>query len=179
MRLRTACPLHSDSDGKEYYFNELNGETSWTIPTASEQPKPAGTTDPAAAGDNSEFAPSNPASMTINVPDYGAGNGRGRSSSMPDLSGLAGLMGERGLQRVLVITVCSVVVIIQASIFLDRTLGDGGPEAYGVAVGSVSLGFSVVTLLIAKKYPSTFSEWSVPKVRGELTSSRETQASES
>ena len=91
---------------------------------------------------------------------------------MPDLSGLAGLMGERGLQRVLVITVCSVVVIIQASIFLDRTLGDGEPEAYGVAVGSVSLGFSVVTLLIAKKYPSTFSEWSVPKVRGELTSSR-------
>jgi len=49
------------------------------------------------------------------------------------------------------------------------TKSNGSTEAYGVAVGSVSLGFSVILLLVAKKKPSLYSNWTLPKVRGELS----------
>ena len=66
-----------DSDGKEYYFNELTGETSWAIPEEAGQQKPALTSDSGEPND-AEFAPAregNDQSSMMAVPDFGASGG--------------------------------------------------------------------------------------------------------
>ena len=158
-----------DSDGKEYYFNELTGETSWIVPEdagASAPPAMVESGLASAAADSSEFAPrAEPASM-MSASGFGAeGGGRGRSSSYAEFESL---MGERVLPRLLLIMFCSFVVMLQSSIELGRG-SEKGTRSYGIAVGSISLAFSLGLFVFAKLRPSKFSNFVVPKLPGELS----------
>ena len=140
------------------------------MPTGSEKPK---VPEPGAIGDSGEFAPAAETPIRINVPDYGAssgGNGAGANYKGGALSdSLSALLGDWAGPRMLILFVCSIVVIIQSSIALDRTGGDGGTESYGIAVGSVSLGLGLGIVALAKFKPSLFANWTLPTVPGELS----------
>ncbi len=163
-----------DSDGKEYYFNELTGETSWVVPEV-EGTRPqvqdgdgAGATS-AAAGDSGEFAqPAVEQPSMMSLPDYGAGNG-GRPRSSSYYAELESLIGERVLPRLVIIVVCSFIVMLQSAVELSRALGETGTRAYGVAVGTVSLAFGLFLFTFAKLRPATFSNFVIPKLPGELS----------
>ena len=162
-----------DSDGKEYYFNELTGETSWSFPEGDKKPAssfeasspPVNPIAPSMASDSAEFAPSEEPPM----PSYGNGGKANFGRTAPGASGISATLGSGVMTRVCIMMFCSVVVLLQSAIYLGRTTGDGAAESYGIAVGSVSLGFSVIFVAIAKYKPSTFSNWVLPKLRGELS----------
>ena len=162
-----------DSDGKEYYFNELTGETSWTWPEGDKRPEmaspPVAAMVPTMASDAAEFAPAEEPPM-VTAPQYGNGGKRAGGFPMaPGAAGLASTLGDGVLSRVLIMIFCSVVVTLQSAIYASRTEGDGAAESYGISVGSVSLGFSLIFLAIAKYKASTFINWTLPKIRGEFT----------
>ena len=46
---------------------------------------------------------------------------------------------------------------------------DGAAESFGIAVGSIAISFSVLLLLLAKRQPGTFVNWTLPKVQGDLS----------
>jgi len=164
-----------DSDGKEYYFNELTGDTSWSFPEGGE--KKAAPVTPTVAHDDMEFAPSVEPGMvsvdnTPNPVSYG-------KRAVGGANGVSSLLGDGMLLRVLLLLFCSLVVLISSAIELGRAservlIGElavlksnGSTEAYGVAVGSVSLGFGIIFLALAKYKPDTFSNWTSKK--GDLT----------
>lgn len=103
----------------------------------------------------------------VQPPNYS--NGGGRMGGAAGSAGLSATLGTNVLPRVLIIMVCSFVLFLQSVIYSNRTLGDGGAENYGIAVGIISFVFSAAYLFLAKKKPSTFSNWVLPKVRGELS----------
>ena len=170
-----------DSDGKEYYFNELTGETSWSFPegdlkppaVAAVQSPPVVMQMPMSAADSSEFAPAEEPPM-VQPPNYGNGGkragfpGRGGGSG-----GLSATLGEGVLPRVAILMFCSVVVLFQSCISSGRVPEDavayGAAENYGISVGSIALGFCIGFLTLAKKKPDVFANWTLPKVRGDLS----------
>lgn len=162
-----------DSDGKEYYFNELTGETSWSVP--EEGGKPAALTsgspdmgDKDEMAESGEFAPG-PYDGGMMVSSGGGGGGEGRSRSGSMYAELSQLVGERVLPRLIMIVLCSFVVMLQSSVELGRASGDGGTQSYGIAVGSISMGVTLGMLGMAKLKPQTFSNYVIPKIPGELT----------
>ena len=105
----------------------------------------------------------------VAAPAYGNG---GKHLSGWDQAGLAAVMGPGVLPRIMVIKFCSVVVLLQSSIYAGRTAGDGAAESYGISVGSISLAFCIFFTALAKYKPSTFANWVLPKVRGELSATQ-------
>ena len=145
-----------DSDGKEYYFNELTGETSWSLPEA----------EPPAQADDDESKELEPTDQPgiVAIPDYGTA----RRKSSGKYAELESLMGERVLPRLLIIVVCSVIVMLQSAVGLG--LSSILPNAgYGLAVGLVSLLLALFLIVFAKLKPAMFSSFVIPKVPGELS----------
>lgn len=161
-----------DSDGKEYYFNELTGETSWSWPESAEK-KPVANSPPVAvisptmSSDASEFAPASEQPLPMAMAPHSGKRSEGGGSSP-----LNATLGAGALPRVLIVMFCSIVVLIQSAIVSGRTVGDGAAEAYGISVGSVSVAFSAIFLGVAKFKSVTFSTWVLPHVRGDLTVSQ-------
>lgn len=46
---------------------------------------------------------------------------------------------------------------------------DGAAESFGIAVGAISLSFSLMLLGFAKRKPGAFANWTLPKVKGDLS----------
>jgi len=178
-----------DSDGKEYYFNELTGETSWQVPAQELESRPAEPI-PAkvdlSAADDGEFAPSTaPANdmIAVSMPSYGGpqdGNGgvRPRPGSLSaKYEELGAIIGEVVLPRLLIVTVCSLIVFVQSAIALSRPTGippagdpyPAGPKKYGISVGVISFAFCAMLLMLARFKPAVFTDFTVPKVPGNLT----------
>ena len=172
--------LAKDGDGREYYFNELTGEVSWTIPVVDGEP-PAngggnngvaqGVAVNAAAVDEAEFAPSNGAGdapPSVMAPGGFPGGSRERSTSKAArvaeaAAALATTLGEGSLQRFCLILLCSVMLIIQSSIKSYPTQEFDAHHAYGIAVGSISLGVTVFYLAWAKLKPAKFENFMLAK----------------
>ena len=104
-----------DSDGKEYYFNELTGETSWSVPQdskpkaapAAAEPTPV---HPSISADADEFAPAE-APPVVQPPMFG---NPGKRTGGAGSSGLSATLGTGVLPRVQIIIFCSVVVLFQS-----------------------------------------------------------------
>jgi tetrahydromethanopterin S-methyltransferase subunit B len=145
-----------DSDGKEYYFNELTGETSWNLPEA----------EPPAQADDDESKEMELTDQpgTVAIPDYGTA----RRKSSGKYAELESLIGERVLPRLLIIVVCSVIVMLQSAVGLglSSTLPNAG---YGLTVGLISLLLAMFLIVFAKLKPAMFSNFVIPKVPGELS----------
>lgn len=165
-----------DSDGKEYYFNELTGETSWVVPQADAvQQSGAADVEEVAVEDDSEFAPpregNGPHSM-MSVPDYGGDSSGKRPRSSSYYAELEGLIGESVLPRLVIVCVCSFIVMLQSAVELSKASSAGldtGPRSYGVACGTISLAFSLGLLIFAKLKPSVFANFVIPRLPGELS----------
>jgi len=166
-----------DSDGKEYYFNELTGETSWVVPAEGDSRPEAAPVkvDIGGATDSGEFAPP---SDVLPVATYGSTDGgNGSSHPRPAASSLAAkyqdvqaTLGEEMMPRLLIVLACSIIVMVQSAISLSRPDGFAeGPKKYGIAVGAISLGFCLMLMGFARAKPALFSDWIVPKVPGQLT----------
>lgn len=156
-----------DSDGKEYYFNELTGETSWVVPGSDVNAATnASSVSVTAAEDGSEFAaPLSDPEPVLSFANAGVGNaGRSRSTSYSEL---ASLVGDRILPRIILILICSFILMLQAAIDVGRK--SGGTTSYAVAVGSISLGLSLALLIFARKQAQLFANYVIPKVPGELS----------
>jgi len=146
-----------DSDGKEYYFNELTGETSWTYPTAAEP-----TTAPAFQDNmpgamvtgavvepqQSEYPPVS-ADFPVGVGAQRGGNGRLLSDTF----------GE-GLPKLLLLVAASFVLMIQACITSGHKPGDAH-SLYAIAVAVVSLGLTVGFMLFAKLRSAKFNAFTL------------------
>ena len=145
-----------DSDGKEYYFNELTGETSWNLPEAE---PPAQADD-----DGSKEMELTDQPGIVAIPDYGTA----RRKSSGKYAELESLIGERVLPRLLIIVVCSVIVMLQSAVGLglSSTLPNAG---YGLTVGLISLLLAMFLIVFAKLKPAMFSNFVIPKVPGELS----------
>mmetsp|Transcript_16881 Transcript_16881/g.28054 ORF Transcript_16881/g.28054 Transcript_16881/m.28054 type:complete len:420 (+) Transcript_16881:35-1294(+) len=186
------------ADGKEYYFNELTGETSWTLPAVAQPAVNVAplVSEPAApvaskleAGAITPQAVSAPVSGASLVVAPGATpNAEPRSSTRPfaNVRGSLAALGD-SLPKLLVISVCSFVVMLQASIEYSQAGPDGtfqiavpgsglakvplalGPTAYAIAVGTVSLAFTIGLLLFATLRPNVFQAVSVPLPRDKGT----------
>jgi len=96
-------------------------------------------------------------------------HGNGAARARFDGAGVSDILGAGMLPRLMIIMFCSLVVLLQSSIDASRTSGDGAAESYGISVGAISFGFTIVFILFAKKKPDTFANWVLPKVRGELS----------
>ena len=192
-----------DADGKEYFFNELTGETSWKFPDVGGQPVSAAVSESVTspsqivASDSSEFAPASdlqPPQPAMAQPNF-LGGGVAKRAGPGGYGGVSDVLGEGVLPRVLIIIFCSCVTLVSSAIEVNRvdelnalignttltevdeTLGVTGPlngaaEAFGVAVGSISLGLCIMVLLLAKYRPVKYMQWTLPKVRGEWTVSQ-------
>lgn len=108
----------------------------------------------------------------VMAPSYGNGGKRAAFPMGPGAAGLVMTLGDGVMSRVLIISFCSFVVLLQSFFVIGRTTGDGAAESYACAVGAISLAFSLLFLALAKFKPSTFSNWVLPKVRGELSISQ-------
>jgi uncharacterized membrane protein len=151
-----------DSDGKEYYFNELTGETSWKVPEAESNGAAAAesATPGVAAADSAEFARNDPADDGAAGDEVPQRPSRRSFSARLDVSGLSGTLGEGVLPRLFVIMFCSLVLLIQAAINITLEHAE-----YGVAVGSVSLGLTILFCLYAKYKPQRFATWKATKLK--------------
>jgi len=173
----TELPPHwrsaKDADGKEYYFNELTGETSWKVPGSEDAATKKPTTPSAVvAADASEFAPAAEAPIQIVPAKIGGGKRTG-----PAFGGVSGTLGDGVFPRILIIIFCSLVVLISSSAAVGRkdtanalagvAVMNGAAEEFGVAVGTISLIFCCFIVLFAKYKPDKFSNWTLPKVKGE------------
>lgn len=168
----------SDSDGKAYYFNELTGETSWDFPgedgaSAGGRETSSGVAvDPVAGAATSRVSEMPGAMADPEAPAF-VTTKQSRAVAGGD-SSLEQLLGEGGLQRIVIIAFCSCVVLIASAIELDRKGSisslagvtiDGTAESYGVAVGCISLASTAPYMWLAKKRPDTFANWTLPKAR--------------
>lgn len=171
-----------DSDGKTYYFNELTGETSWDFPgeggasTVGRETSAGVAVEPAGAYSDPTVG-EGPASKASEMPgvmaDPAAPNfGVSARAAPGGPSSLEATLGEGGLQRMVILIFCSCVVLISSAVRLDQSkkvFQDGKAEAYGVSVGCISFVSAVAYVWFAKYRPATFSNWSLPKVKGDLS----------
>jgi len=167
------------ADGKEYYFHEVTGATSWTLPTAEDEPAKV----VALTSGGGEDAPAPATSIAID----GGGGGGGMASMPPaveeqpptraDLASVAGpdpdlqapgpapgpMSSNLGgnLAKCLVILVASFVVMLASGIQHGRN-GESGSIfiqnanlpwfSYAVALSVISIGFTLIFLLMAKHH---------------------------
>ena len=168
------------ADGKEYYFNELTGETSWTFPSGNGAAAPSAPEDikvsvpPALVSE--EKGPSaadepppddfNDALERATEPQEPPSGG-GRIRGMYD--GLGATMGPV-LGKMLAIAVASFVVMLQSSIKFDLVAAESIPAqpnlAYSVSVGTVSFGMVVIYLLLSKFATRQVASVTLPLPRG-------------
>jgi len=153
------------ADGKEYYFNEMTGETSWTIPAVEDALKVGA------------MVSESPTAASIDM-DEGqgqrpreGGDTLGRSASLsnePDLR-MGGSSDASGplaslhphTPKLLMVLVASFVVMLEASIEYSHSPGIGGVLAYAVSVGTVSLGFVLILFAMAKVKPDAVTDTTV------------------
>ena len=168
------------ADGKEYYFNELTGETSWTFPSGNGAAAPSAPEDikvsvpPALVSE--EKGPSaadepppddfNDALERATEPQEPPSGG-GRIRGMYD--GLGATMGPV-LGKMLAIAVASFVVMLQSSIKFDLVAAESIPAqpnlAYSVSVGTVSFGMVLIYLLLSKFATRQVASVTLPLPRG-------------
>ena len=169
------------ADGKEYYFNELTGETSWTFPSGNGAAAPSAPEDikvsvppalvseekgPSAAADEPPPDDFNDALERATEPQEPPSGG-GRIRGMYD--GLGATMGPV-LGKMLAIAVASFVVMLQSSIKFDLVAAESIPAqpnlAYSVSVGTVSFGMVVIYLLLSKFATRQVASVTLPLPRG-------------
>ena len=168
------------ADGKEYYFNELTGETSWTFPSGNGAAAPSAPEDikvsvpPALVSE--EKGPSaadepppddfNDALERATEPQEPPSGG-GRIRGMYD--GLGATMGPV-LGKMLAIAVASFVVMLQSSIKFDLVAAESIPAqpnlAYSVSVGTVSFAMVLIYLLLSKFATRQVASVTLPLPRG-------------
>jgi len=167
------------ADGKEYYFNEITGETSWTPPPMDTVPK----VEPMVSD-------ASPASVSIGM----GGDDGMRSRGMGDVSG-SPRSGEPDMRmgsqseasgplaalhphtpKIMIILVASFVVMLEASIEYSQGPRNGGILAYAVAVGTVSLWFVLILMFMAKARPGTVSNGTIRMPRDSQFSVLQTAA---
>jgi len=155
------------ADGKEYYFNEMTGETSWTKP--DEVNAEQGRSSPATVSVPIDETPRSRDIGDINVSPAtmgGGGDGRGSSGGGPaQATGpLAALAPHT--PKLMIIMVASFVVMLQASIEYSHRdpLADSGIGAYAVSVGTVSLILVLLLFLLAKQKPEKIGGETVRKL---------------
>ena len=169
------------ADGKEYYFNELTGETSWTFPSGNGAAAPSAPEDikvsvppalvseekgPSAAADEPPPDDFNDALERATEPQEPPSGG-GRIRGMYD--GLGATMGPV-LGKMLAIAVASFVVMLQSSIKFDLVAAESIPAqpnlAYSVSVGTVSFGMVIIYLLLSKFATRQVASVTLPLPRG-------------
>ena len=169
------------ADGKEYYFNELTGETSWTFPSGNGAAAPSAPEDikvsvppalvseekgPSAAADEPPPDDFNDALERATEPQEPPSGG-GRIRGMYD--GLGATMGPV-LGKMLAIAVASFVVMLQSSIKFDLVAAESIPAqpnlAYSVSVGTVSFAMVLIYLLLSKFATRQVASVTLPLPRG-------------
>ena len=168
------------ADGKEYYFNELTGETSWTFPSGNGAAAPSAPEDikvsvpPALVSEAKEPAAAdepppddfNDALERATEPQEPPSGG-GRIRGMYD--GLGATMGPV-LGKMLAIAVASFVVMLQSSIKFDLVAAESIPAqpnlAYSVSVGTVSFAMVLIYLLLSKFATRQVASVTLPLPRG-------------
>ncbi len=165
------------ADGKEYYFNELTGETSWTFPSGNGAAAPSAPEDikvsvppalvseekgPSAAADEPPPDDFNDALERATEPQEPPSGGGG-------VRGLGAAMGPE-LGKMLGILVASFVVMLQSSIKFDLVAAESIPAqpnlAYSVSVGTVSFAMVLIYLLLSKFATRQVASVTLPLPRG-------------
>ena len=140
-KLKEGWRVAQAQDGKEYYYNENTGETSWDLDAASaqdvaldvDQDEPQQGDGPTGAARNTPQPHSLPA----------ANNPAATSNTLPAL--------QPYFSKLLVVFVCSFIVMLQASI--KHAEAPSSELGYAVSVGVISLVGIGALLLVAHKSP--------------------------
>lgn len=140
-KLKDGWRVAQAQDGKEYYYNENTGETSWDLDAASaqdvaldvDQDEPQQSDGPTGAARNTPQPRSIPA----------ANNPAATSNTLPAL--------QPYFSKLLVVFVCSFIVMLQASI--KHAEAPSSELGYAVSVGVISLVGIGALLLVAHKSP--------------------------
>lgn len=148
------------ADGKEYYFNELTGETSWTVPTApaamdeaeaatapDEKPAAIVVSDPWAEGASGDGEPKPSALADTGMRTEASRVQRTDSANTEDIrvagftSNFYDALGPGGF-KLAVVLFSSVVVLIESAILVDKLKklaageDDAAPAPAEASVGS-------------------------------------------
>jgi hypothetical protein len=146
------------ADGKEYYFNEMTGETSWTIPAVEVSPKVAALVADSASIDMGERQGQRSRDGG-DTPNASAALNNDLDLRMAGSGPLASLHPHT--PKLMIVLVASFVVMLEASIEYSHQEGTGGVLAYAVSVGTVSLWFVLILFVLAKTKPEFVAEMTV------------------